>query len=57
MVRIPVEYWRDRLERIMGLGLNAIQMYVPWNWHEQVPGEYDFEGEHAASRLCTWWIY
>ena len=26
-------------------GLNAIQTYVPWNFHETVPGVYDFAGD------------
>jgi beta-galactosidase GanA len=24
------------------MGLNAVQFYVPWNWHSPVPNEYDF---------------
>lgn len=27
-------------------GLNAIQTYVPWNFHEPFPGVYDFEEDH-----------
>ena len=26
-------------------GLNAVQVYVPWNFHELEPGLYDFEGD------------
>eukprot|EP00954_Amorphochlora_amoebiformis_P030143 1394211-Amorphochlora_amoeboformis.AAC.1 len=26
------------------LGLNAVQTYVPWNFHEEKRGEYNFEG-------------
>lgn len=26
-------------------GLNAIQTYVPWNFHETAPGKYDFAGD------------
>ncbi|RXM92547.1 Beta-galactosidase [Acipenser ruthenus] len=25
-------------------GLNTIQIYVPWNYHEPVQGVYDFSG-------------
>jgi beta-galactosidase len=46
--RIPPEYWRDRLERLAGLGLNAVQLYVPWNFHEQQPGAFDFGGGQAG---------
>jgi len=36
--------WRDRLERIAAMGLNAIQLYVPWNTHliDGVEGAYDW---------------
>ena len=40
--RVPRQYWRDRLERAKALGLNAITTYVPWNFHEDVEGRFDF---------------
>jgi beta-galactosidase GanA len=40
--RVPVEYWEDRLLRLRAMGLNAVQTYVPWNWHEEVQGTFDF---------------
>ncbi|ESQ27891.1 hypothetical protein EUTSA_v10018211mg [Eutrema salsugineum] len=42
--RVLPEYWEDRLLRAKALGLNTIQMYVPWNLHEPKPGEMVFEG-------------
>eukprot|EP00397_Hematodinium_sp_SG-2012_P023699 GEMP01024638.1.p1 GENE.GEMP01024638.1~~GEMP01024638.1.p1 ORF type:complete len:636 (+),score=101.87 GEMP01024638.1:28-1935(+) len=42
--RVPREYWDDRLGRIKAMGLNAIQTYVPWNWHAIAPNKYDFTG-------------
>eukprot|EP00878_Enallax_costatus_P024382 GHUV01026018.1.p1 GENE.GHUV01026018.1~~GHUV01026018.1.p1 ORF type:complete len:192 (+),score=19.21 GHUV01026018.1:633-1208(+) len=36
--RIPPDLWRDRLLRVKALGLNAIQLYVPWNFHQPTPG-------------------
>ena len=42
---MPSAYWKDRLERMYGAGLNTIQTYVPWNFHETVPGVFDFEGD------------
>ncbi|RCN33602.1 glycosyl hydrolase family 35 [Ancylostoma caninum] len=33
-----------RLYRIRALGFNAIQYYIPWNFHEIFEGEYDFSG-------------
>lgn len=43
--RIPQAYWRDRLLKMYMTGLNAIQVYVPWNFHESVQGIYNFTGD------------
>ncbi|XP_031263431.1 beta-galactosidase 17 isoform X4 [Pistacia vera] len=42
--RVLPEYWEDRLLRAKALGLNTIQIYVPWNLHEPKPGKLVFEG-------------
>ncbi|KFK41739.1 hypothetical protein AALP_AA2G166300 [Arabis alpina] len=42
--RVLPEYWEDRLLRAKALGLNTIQVYVPWNLHEPKPGNIVFEG-------------
>ncbi|XP_027703623.1 beta-galactosidase isoform X2 [Vombatus ursinus] len=44
--RIPRFYWKDRLLKMKMAGLNAIQTYVPWNFHEPLPGMYQFSGDH-----------
>ncbi|KAF6250380.1 glycosyl hydrolases family 35-domain-containing protein [Scenedesmus sp. NREL 46B-D3] len=36
--RIPPDLWADRLARAKALGLNAVQLYVPWNFHQPRPG-------------------
>ncbi|VDK75833.1 unnamed protein product [Litomosoides sigmodontis] len=36
--RIHHFYWADRLRRIRAAGLNAIQLYIPWNFHEIYSG-------------------
>ena len=33
------------LRSLRPLELDAIQFYIPWNYHESVPGVYDFNGE------------
>lgn len=43
--RIPRIYWKDRLLKMYMAGLNAIQTYVPWNYHEESPGHYNFSEE------------
>ncbi|KAK6759062.1 hypothetical protein RB195_016340 [Necator americanus] len=42
--RIHPSQWADRLLRVRALGFNAIQYYIPWNFHEIYEGEYDFSG-------------
>ena len=36
--RIPVEYWRDRMQRAKAMGLNTVSAYVFWLYtsHSQV---------------------
>ncbi|KAJ7405262.1 Beta-galactosidase [Willisornis vidua] len=42
--RVPRPAWRDRLLKMYMSGLSAVQVYVPWNYHEMLPGVYDFAG-------------
>ncbi|XP_031446246.1 beta-galactosidase isoform X1 [Phasianus colchicus] len=43
--RVPRYYWKDRLLKMKMAGLDAIQTYVPWNYHEPQMGMYDFSGD------------
>ncbi|XP_024145949.1 beta-galactosidase [Oryzias melastigma] len=43
--RIPRVYWKDRLLKMYMAGLNTIQTYIPWNYHEESPGMYNFSGD------------
>ena len=43
--RVPRDYWEDRLTKFKAAGLNAVQTYVPWNFHETEPEKYDFTGD------------
>ncbi len=47
--RIPRAYWRDRLQKIRAMGLNAVTVYVFWNLHEPEPGRYDFSGQNDVA--------
>ena len=49
--RVPRALWHDRLEKARNAGLNAIQFYVAWNWHEPEPGRFDFEGERDLNHF------
>ncbi len=42
--RIPHEYWEDRLLKLKAAGLNTVETYVPWNYHEKKQGQFDFSG-------------
>ncbi|XP_061860446.1 beta-galactosidase-1-like protein isoform X2 [Colius striatus] len=43
--RVPRPAWRHRLRSVYLSGLSALQLYVPWNYHEPLPGVYDFAGD------------
>uniref|UniRef100_A0A8C0AYJ1 Beta-galactosidase n=1 Tax=Buteo japonicus TaxID=224669 RepID=A0A8C0AYJ1_9AVES len=43
--RVPRYYWKDRLLKMKMAGLDAIQTYVPWNYHEPQVDMYDFSGD------------
>ncbi|CAL8469886.1 g9428 [Coccomyxa elongata] len=49
--RIHPAYWKDRLQRVQAMGLNTIQLYVPWNFHERSPGTFKWDGEADIERF------
>ena len=49
--RIPSSLWEDRLKKMSAAGLNAIQTYVAWNFHETSPGTYDFSGDRNLTQF------
>lgn len=42
--RMPREAWAARLAQVAGSGYQVIDVYLPWNFHEMSPGEWDFSG-------------
>lgn len=50
--RVHPEQWADRLERLAALGLNTVDTYIPWNFHERRPGEIDFDGWRDLERYA-----
>lgn len=40
--RIPETDWLDRLQKVKAAGYNAIDVYIPWNFHEPTRGDYRF---------------
>ena len=48
--RIPRDLWEVSLDRYRELGINTIDLRIPWNWHEPRDGEFDFDGHTQARR-------
>ncbi|HEX9760107.1 MAG TPA: beta-galactosidase [Candidatus Acidoferrales bacterium] len=48
--RIPDDLWERSLEAHRELGINTIDLYIPWNWHEPREGALDFEGRTHPRR-------
>lgn len=42
--RTVPQYWEDRLLKLKALGLNTVETYIPWNFHEPKKGEFRFSG-------------
>ena len=50
--RIPVEYWRHRIQMAKAMGCNTIAAYIFWNFHESEEGVYDFTtGNHNLAEF------
>lgn len=43
--RTPARLWHDRLLKAKRGGLNCIETYVAWNFHEPIEGQWDFSGD------------
>ncbi len=48
--RILPEYWRERLLKLKSAGLNTVETYVAWNFHEEHEGEFDFSGRRDVEQ-------
>src|SRR4029078_10628758 len=52
--RIPVEYWRHRIQMAKAMGMNTIAMYVFWSYHETKEGVFDFtSGNRDIARFVS----
>lgn len=50
--RIPVEYWKHRIQMAKAMGCNTISAYIFWNYHEEKEGEFDFtNGNHNIAQF------
>ncbi|HUN29825.1 MAG TPA: beta-galactosidase, partial [Alphaproteobacteria bacterium] len=48
--RTPVAQWRSDLERYRAMGINTIDLYLIWNWHEPDAHTIDFDGHTNPQR-------
>src|ERR1700722_9330247 len=48
--RVPKDLWSHSLDRFRELGINTIDLHIPWNWHELREGEFDFDGHTSPRR-------
>lgn len=42
--RTVPQYWQDRLEKLLAMGCNTVETYIPWNMHEPKKGQFVFNG-------------
>lgn len=47
--RVPLIYWEDRLQKAKAAGLDVVEFYIPWNFHERSPGSFEFSGQRNIS--------
>ncbi|MDQ6933055.1 MAG: amino acid permease, partial [Candidatus Eremiobacteraeota bacterium] len=48
--RLPRSQWRASLLKYKELGINTIDLYLIWNWHEVRSADYDFTGRTSPRR-------
>ena len=51
--RVPRLLWQSRILAAKRAGLNTIQTYVPWNYHETIKGKFDFRGERNLNEFLS----
>jgi beta-galactosidase len=63
-IRIPAEYWTQRIRMLKAMGLNTVAIYLMWNALESEPGVFDLESGNRDFvrfiKLCQqegMWVY
>ncbi|MGC8570918.1 MAG: beta-galactosidase [Caldivirga sp.] len=51
--RVPRGLWEDRLLKLRQAGLNCLNTYFAWNYHEVEPGLFDFSGEKDVDEYLS----
>ncbi len=48
--RMPRTDWGEAMADYRAMGIDTVDIYVPWNWHELSDGDFDFTGRTNPSR-------
>ncbi|MDX2040820.1 MAG: beta-galactosidase [Acidobacteriota bacterium] len=48
--RIPRDEWARSLVKLKEMGINTVDLYIAWNWHEPEEGKLDFDGPSNPRR-------
>jgi len=48
--RLPRSDWARSMRALRSLGINTLDLYVIWNWHEPSDGAFDFDGRTSPRR-------
>lgn len=48
--RLPRSQWSASMRELRTLGINTLDLYVMWNWHELSDGDFDFTGRTSPRR-------
>lgn len=51
--RVVPEYWRDRLEKLKNMGMNTVETYIPWNFHEPKKGQFIWDGMRDFEKFLS----
>ena len=54
--RIRRELWDRHLDEAVSAGLKAVSTYVPWAWHEEEEGVFDFDGTSCPEKDLNGWL-
>ncbi len=54
--RIKRGLWDRHLDEAVSAGLKAVSTYVPWAWHEEEEGVFDFDGTSCPEKDLNGWL-
>ncbi len=51
--RYPDADWEQELRKMKAAGINVVATYIFWNHHEEIEGEYDWQGSNNLRKFVT----